>query len=568
MNNISELNANKFLDENFWTKEEILNQYGPNYELAMGNSILVKNADLFFKYQKESLITEETQNGKITASEKLLRDLINNEGMYAYLIKNMDNYVGMAVVIKYFFAGEIISSIQITRADIAILLSKLDKKSLSIREQMRISLIHSLTSFSSCLKRFTGLSHSTLVEDEVITVNIDTLLEILSLSDEDYEAFLSGEKEYFCAKEKLAFMLVDFIERERIFDKYILTPKMYNRYKSIRAYEVIDFESLNKYYKSNDTDYLTGKSFLDDIQIDSSLENAIYQGCSEYFSPLERAIFAHIKLCQLLNIKNEPKKNPLKKHFDKIPYITLENNMVNQMEYALIYAKLIQKLGIRYSFDKIFFISENNALDYLSGEYMVHANFSGENLLCDQEAILHNEPFSSLKSQNSNHFTKQKFEELLYKVYTYVLQYDRTIYEFATNVKKLNELHEDEDYSIKDRVFMFMKIVGNLKFYGLDNLIVQEQLFKNLFGDNKDIDLKFLVKKEYFVDEFLCKPLSVISYHPNENGIFFIINPSSLDQYQTLTFKEMETLVKSNQYHVIANEYDFFFQKERELKKC
>ena len=90
----------KLLDKDvFYTREEVEKQYGQSIKKNIALSLVVKDEKIFLEYKEKDLIViNESENKRV--SKKLIHDLLNDEGMYKYLLLNLNNDLGVAARIS------------------------------------------------------------------------------------------------------------------------------------------------------------------------------------------------------------------------------------------------------------------------------------------------------------------------------------------------------------------------------------------------------------------------------------------------------------------------------------
>jgi hypothetical protein len=285
----------------FYSYSQVVREYGQSYEHFIRNSLLVKDEATFKKYKSSNLITIETLNGKKSVSKDLLLDLISYEGLYKYLITNMDNEFSLAARIDYFENGDIKDSIIINRAELSIFLLKLNIGELNTQQKIRISTLCNFTKLNSLEKKFQNDEHIAVVDGEVVSIKVSDLLKVLTMKEEEFTQFVYGKNPFAYSKEIVVYMLNDFIKRNRIMEKYHLDEYIIKRYKDLEAQSIIDYESINKNLKANDDD-LEGNSLIEQITINEQLYEEVFKYHKNTYSSLETAMYVYVRLCELLTL--------------------------------------------------------------------------------------------------------------------------------------------------------------------------------------------------------------------------------------------------------------------------
>lgn len=541
----------------FWKKSEILDKYGPSYELFIKDSLLVKDREFFRKYKEDDKVVINTINGEVSISKKLLLDLLTNEGMYKYLLNNITNNHGNVVNISYFLAGKIYDSIIIKRSELLLLYEKLDDNLLSDLAKIRIVMIRSTTSTHSCKKRYSERYHETEIDGKKYCVQASILLDLLTMPESEFLEFVSGSAKYPYDKEHMAYLVVDFVERERIFEEYALPEEMLLRYQNLRSYKDIDFEVLNKYGKTNDEDGL-GESIVHKCYLNSELESAIWSSCPEEYDNLERALYAYIRMCDILTYDQEffstnGHDGIALQHDDleRIMRITPKNNSVIHTEFVTIFSKILSELGIQYTVDYNRMGSYSEGYSWIKfryAEYLVTADPLKNVIMNDMSRMKMGEPLVGLKSNNNNKVTNDKFLEKFYKVYSNYMRIKNQEEHIQDILSAYRMMHEAEDFSLSDKLCIFFKNVSESPFLGVDALAYQQKIFDMLFKNEK-ISLHFISSNVNSYKGYAYTPVSVISL---SDGIkYYLIDVNNPQVISPISKGELTNMFEIGYYAYI-----------------
>ena len=181
----------KLLDKDvFYTREEVEKQYGQSIKKNIALSLVVKDEKIFLEYKEKDLIViNESENKRV--SKKLIHDLLNDEGMYKYLLLNLNNDLGVAARIDFIIDQESIVSIKITRKEFINALNQINDE-LSRKEQMRSAIIKSSWRQFSCEQRYRNATYNLFIDNTSLEIPVNTLIRIFTLSDENFKSFLAG----------------------------------------------------------------------------------------------------------------------------------------------------------------------------------------------------------------------------------------------------------------------------------------------------------------------------------------------------------------------------------------
>lgn len=379
----------------FYTIKEFTDIYGPKYRVQIANALVVKDHDLFKKYKKENLIS--IPEYELIASKNLLIDLINNKGMFLYLISNINNISGIMVeILEFDNKGNLLDNIVISKVDLVRLLNKLNPS--EIKTITFLPMLEGLTTVKSLQKKYHEQIRTFYIDGELIEEKVINLINILLMSDEEFEYFLKNNPR----KKELCYMLVDFIERERILNKYILSDEQYRRYQSIKDNKSIDKEAINKDLKMKDRDG-ADKGIIDKISLNQELIDYLYQDMPQTYSSIEKVIYIYLKLIDLF-VFNQDKKELL-----RIDY--KDSKILEINKFILIMAKLIDNLKISYKLSNN--IYENDVLYMRIDEYLLEIKPIMTNITTFKIEDL----FININLKNQNEETRKKFKELVFKIF-------------------------------------------------------------------------------------------------------------------------------------------------------
>lgn len=155
--------------------------------------------------------------------------------------------------------------------------------------------------------------------------------------------------------------------------------------------------------------------------MNTELLNTLFSNIPNNLTKLEQAIFLYIKLCKLLTydelfyVMNE---DAIKYHenINNLKNITLENNKVVCYEFNILYAEVLDRLGIKYQIQDY---SKGNSrkghanLIFKSDDFIVTADSVTSILMGDLTNAKLGYPLVGLTCKNN----PQEFEKLISKVY-------------------------------------------------------------------------------------------------------------------------------------------------------
>lgn len=536
----------------FYSYSQVVREYGQSYEHFIRNSLLVKDEATFKKYKSSNLITIETLNGKKSVSKDLLLDLISYEGLYKYLITNMDNEFSLAARIDYFENGDIKDSIIINRAELSIFLLKLNMGELNTQQKIRISTLCNFTKLNSLEKKFQNDEHIAVVDGEVVSIKVSELLKVLTMKEEEFTQFVYGKNPFTYSKEIVVYMLNDFIKRNRIMEKYHLDEYIIKRYKDLEAQSIIDYESINKNLKTNDDD-LEGNSLIEQITINEQLYEEVFKYHKNTYSSLETAMYVYVRLCELLTYDQgyyaSPKTDDVNK-LEDVNNISLTNNAVTNYEFLLLYTALLREMKIRYTLDNRLLggNADKASITFRSGEYLVKVDTLSDVLNSDFTNAKINAPLTGLICLNQNQISKQKFEELFYKIIKELIETKKERILFEGSLQEYHNKYARTDLSFKDKFYVLLKDIARPNLKGIDAIAYQKKVFENLFGNDDRISINFISSMINNYKDYTYTPLTIITLKTNDEVRYYMIDPNHQNIVERISESELEEYFLSGEY--------------------
>lgn len=535
----------RFLDKScFYTESEFVKMYGQNYRIFLNHDLLAKDEVTFNRYKtSEPTVTSMIQGNQTTVSKTLLLDLLNNEGMYQYLFQNMDNDFGNVVRISLFKGDDKLDSIIISRAVLSDLLLSIPKEELSEKEQMRIALITSVSTLNSLRTKYHDDVHFGIIDDEAISIPSVTLFNVLTMSNERYENFISGENIELSIAGKMetfptrvvAYMIVSFMERERILAKYLIPNTVYQRYIKLKELKTIDFESINKNEKSNDYNQ-DGISRAELVSLSDDINNLLDSDIPKTSSILEIAIIKYIRLLGALefnqeyyasNVEHQPTSN-----LEDLKKVTLENNVILPGDMLVIMTYVFKSLGIKYTV-------EHQRISFKYGEYVLELDLSNAALLRDMSAVKMNNAITSIRCINTNTTTKKKFEEFLSKINYCYLVNCALKKDFILALEEYRNEYSKGDMSRKERLSLFFKLISSTSLMGTDCVAYQLKMFKNFFKESDGIEINVISSSMNSYRDYQFVPITIVSVINGNDYTHFIIDVNSKEIVSNIDTEEL-----------------------------
>lgn len=551
----------RFLDKSrFFTESEFTQMYGQNYRIFLNHDLLIKDEVSFNRYKIASpTISSTIQGNQTTVSKTLLIDLLNNEGMYQYLFQNMDNDFGNVVRISLFKDDAKVDSIIISRAVLSDLLLSLPKEELSEKEQMRIALITNVSTLNSLRMKYRDDIHFGIIDEESVSIPSLALFNVLTMSKEKYNTFLENDtidlyydgKTHTYSTRVVAYMIVSFMERERILAKYLIPDAVYHRYIDLKNLKTIDFESINKNEKSNDYTQ-EGISRADLVNLSDDITSILDSDIPKTSSNLEKAILKYIRLLSVLEYDQEyfsSNKLEMQDNLDKVKDITLESNIVTPKDILVIMTYIFKKLDIKYTVD-------GNKVSFKYGEYVLELDLSDDALLKDFAAVKSGEQITSIRCINVNAITKKKFDDYMNDINRRHLIGVKKKNDFDRYLAEYKSKYASKSLSRKERLALFFKILSSSSLMGTDAVIYQTNMFNKFFYDNDGITMNIISSSKNNYREYAYVPVVILSVINGNEYTHFIIDVNSKEIISNVTTEELKNSFDDKTFAYIDSETD------------
>ncbi|MDE5630759.1 MAG: hypothetical protein K2I70_04080, partial [Bacilli bacterium] len=326
----------------------------------------------------------------------------------------------------------------------------------------------------------------------------------------------------------------------------------------------IDYESINKYEKTND-DYYNGISISEQIDLDASLEQAVLSDMNPTYSLLEKALYIYYKLCEILSYDQEyyaanQKGEEAEKHCDinRINNVTLENNEVVCYEFIAIYSYFLRRLGIKYTVDnavKDEYGKGHSTISFKVGEFLITADSTRSILSNDMTSAKINAPLMGIHLTNKNLVTRNKFLEAYEKVSSDIRKNKKEKKVFSEAVKEYREKYAKQHLSKKEKLYLLFKEIGNTNLKGVDVISVHMRIYEGLFKQDEDVDINFISSTINAYKDYNYTPLTILSVHlSNDEYIYYQIDPNNPNLVETISKEEIRELFESRDFAYIGTQ--------------
>ncbi len=538
----------QYLDQDqFYLKDELLST-NPSIHLFIKNSLLMKDRNTFYLYKQSNLDSRGI-------SSNLLYDLIQQPGMNMYLLSMLDLDSSTAVDIQLFENNRQVDVITINKADLITSYMELLNKdnTFSPEDQMRVHMLEGFNSTNTCLSYYADEVYKCLIDGEEYELPAKSILDLLLCSDRDYKDFLTLNL-YIYPKEIIAYMIVNFVEKEQLFSKYVFEDRIKQRYEELKSQQIIDFESVNKLQKTDDV-FEDGSSLLNSFTITEDLRNKIFEGMNPEYDKVEQAIYVYIKLCDLLTYDDENylsntmfEKQGIHSNIENISAIDSDENKIVSYEFIFIYAKLLNELGIKYSTHLNSFAGVSitkSTLDAKFNKYLFKVDLFKDILDSDLTNVKVGKTLTGISSTNTSNQTKQLFDEKLYNVYSEYKKKQSRNEEFEHNIELYaKRYYRNPNISRRTKLFTILKLIARKDLQGLDSVSYVKETFNNIFAGDPDVSIYICSKTV----KHHIRPVNIVTVNDNDSIIYFVVDASDKDLIKVFGQRELNRLFEKGVY--------------------
>lgn len=353
----------------------------------------------------------------------------------------------------------------------------------------------------------------------------------------------SGEREESDSS-IVAYILKEFIDKNRIFDRFLFSQSVINRYNEMVNKQLINFQTLEKYNRSLDEDV------SDKYEINEKLIEEAYKYINPTYNDLEKAIHIYIRLCQILSLDDEMNNYKLNSSYkiNKIKDKNVSNNKITRYQFMLIYSKFLDSLGIKYSNYSVG-NPDDIRLGFKYGEYDIEINEFGY-LSSDISNIKLNNSIECLKSINKNATSRLKFSEMKDKVKDNITVNKKKDVEFEFSLEEYRKKFLTPNILTNDDLYrLFFMALKKEDLVGLDSYAYLKQLFDKTLGKTGEVKLDFISKKRY--KGFSFKSIALLTREVNGNFTYAIIDYNQNPIVKIISKEHLEKILESNNYHFL-----------------
>lgn len=573
------------------TIEQLLEKF-PYLKKLSDKNILVTE-EQYKAYQND----EQIKVGYTTISIQLLKEIITKDEYYEIAKKLFRNEIE-EFCIRYVMFGDINGNISLNKGDIIRGLDDIIGQGLALFDELAYRRYDSLKqeiTYDKFLEKYKDNNYSITIEGQKYTLPISQMIDLLNLPTEEFDTICSSPnvKEITgVKKEHYIYAILKFFKENNLASKYQFPQSIKEKIIGISTFKKIDIEAVDKITVISDYN-------IDKIEINPELKNKILEGLPENTSEIEKAIYIYIKMCRLLTYDDEfyavnQQGQSAHRHEDinHVREITPENNKVVCYEFNVLYGKLLQEIGLKFSTDQALlngFGGGHANLKFRSDKYLVSADSVTSILEGDIMRAKLNQPLVGLKCINKNQQSQQEFNNLLTKMYTLIAT--QTIKENEQNITPVEQLQQTlpaepeklqvehiEEFeeilaqykhttkqivhiSLSEKLDILMQKVNDSKLVGIDSLSYILHLRKILFTQEeraKNITITLIRDNELNEENQLATASAIIAINPNNlttnprSTLYYIYHPKV--SFRKTSLEELQTKFNEGLYCYIEKE--------------
>lgn len=454
-----------------------------------------ENVFLLDKKEYQKLVNSKTifvvaNLSKTMIPFNFLNEVLTNDSLYHYLNDCINRNKNLEFVLKD--NEVIISRTNYSIVSIVKALAQVVKNNQILVTEKMLAKLHYLSKKVD-FKAFIRINHDKnfeiKIDNKIVNIAYESILSIL-VNTEKYLEFIGDFKKiYNLTKEEFVFCLKELFKKENILDCYLLDENEINRYLYLE--NNYDTEAINQLIFKD-------KNVTKSISLNDKLISAVYKSIPSNKTKLEQSIYIYYSLTQILIYDEEFDylKKVVKEHKDltRIEAITPKNNKVINYEFAIIFAKFLDQMGINYKLT-------DSYMQIRVKKYLFKAKLITSEFTYDKTSI--EKMLKGIIVCNQLKNTKKEFENILQAVY-------QDLYQKRLNLAILG-------MSYKESVDNYKKLSHKIKISFKDKLPILSLLIANT-KNGSDIGYIYQLRKILFTESELTSNINIITVSENVDG--------------------------------------------------
>lgn len=455
-------------------QKDLLTEY-PHLKEIIKNYIILKKDDYnsLLNGKKVEVLNKEI-------SVELLKRLLQYPYYYDYVDRLITNEI-KSINVSYLIHGDNGGSITINKINLIIGLEKamINYPDLFTEEdEIKLENIKNKISSKLLMNEYSNAKMKLTIDGKIYIIPFNSILGLLMMSDQEFQDFCNRRSLSEIPNSHLIYATKFFIDKKNIFEEYLFPENVIKRFND-NLLEIIDIQALNTHLETTDTLY-------NEIELEPELEQHLLTGIPDTADDLEKAIFIYIKMCKTFTYDDEyyvlnqvGERTNKHRELEYVQQLSLANNVLVCYEFNLIYAKLLNKIGLNFSSDYKNLVGEEYGaghanITFRSGKYIVNADSVVSILQGDLANAKTNLPLNGLKCLNSNSFTQEEFKQKVTKMY-----------ELVASIEKQEETPIGQKETFEEIMAEYLKTTTNYRNVDLQtklNVLFQRVNSKSLIG--------------------------------------------------------------------------------------
>lgn len=454
-----------------------------------------------------------------------------------------------------------------SKSDLVKGLTALEEKGqlggLSDTEKERLEEFKRMASPDAFVEKVRDTQYETTIDGKQCVLPVQDILVFLSLQPDKLKEICTTDpdgKIGQLSKMEFAYAATEYLKKNNVLENYAIPDNLESRMKRLMSGQFIDFSAANKLTETQDTLY-------EKANLNPELRNAILEQMPEDATGLEKAAYIYAKMCTMLTYDNKfmaanQRGEAAEKHksLDYIEQISPENNEVVCFEFNMIYAIMLNELGLNFKSEYMNMIGEDYGnghanLEFRDGKFIVRADSVSSILGGDIARAKLGLPLIGFECESNNKRTQQEFQESVSKMYELVQQQEREKNpwdEYDLLTENLKPVEFDEKKSI------LLERLKTTNLRGIDAMTYALQLRKALFSEKErenNISVVVLRNNEVAGQGPKLEAGAVIAMNgsnlddqPNETSYYYL---SSDRELTSLTLEDIKTKLDNGTFEYI-----------------
>lgn len=390
---------------------------------------------------------------------------------------------------------------------------------------------------------------------ESFPVPVSVMTELLNLPTEELESILDTNP-YGLTKTEFVHCVTSYFINQGIHQKYFLPKQLIENIEALKQKVDTTAVEYNIYSSPN---------YVDEIEVNDELWNAIINKIPEDFDTLEKAYYIYYQLCKTFTYSDaffaqgESQKNSSSRIVRKIsdlPNLNKDDNNVVCYEIMGIYQKFLKHLGLKYDVNtwegKGPHVSYDlhPSLTIIIDDYVVEADATRGVISGDMPLAKENRPLKGFCCFNEHPVTKAKFNASLDKVNRYIADTEKQETSFFDVLNAYEEVSEqaNEPFILTDseKLSILMNSLAQTDLSETDRLVYTVELTRSLFPKRNC--------KNYFVlqhqpDKVLPTIATIFTYYDeNDKESLRYFSYSTASGLQEKTLEELQKDFDQDRY--------------------